>query len=174
VGHIPEDRIGMGMVLPASVEDNAVLRHYRREDFSTGIGLDRGAVTAFAERLVNVGRVQTRSLDATVGELSGGNQQRLIAHREAAVADRVMIASQPTRGLDVLAAQEVQSTLLDLRDGGCAILLISDDLDEILLMSDRVAVMYEGKIVGVFDSADADRDKIGILMGGHQDADSLR
>ena len=174
VGHIPEDRIGMGLVLPASVEDNAVLRHYRREDFSTGIGLDRGAVTAFAERLVNVGRVQTRSLHATVGELSGGNQQRLIAHREAAVADRVMIASQPTRGLDVLAAQEVQSTLLDLRDGGCAVLLISDDLDEILLMSDRVAVMYEGKIVGVFDSADADRDKIGILMGGHQDADSLR
>jgi len=155
----------------ASVADNAVLRHYRRDEFSTGLGLDRTAVAVFAERLVASGRVRTRSLDGTVGELSGGNQQRLLAHREAAVADRVMVVSHPTRGLDVLAAQEVQSTLIDLRDAGCAILLISDDLDEILLMSDRIAVMYEGEVVGLFDSAEADRDRIGILMGGQQDTD---
>ena len=174
VGHIPEDRIGMGMVLPASVADNAVLRHYRRDELSTGLGLDRTAVAAFAEQLVTSARVQTRSLDGTVGELSGGNQQRLLAHREAAVADRVMVASHPSRGLDVLAAQEVQSTLIDLRDAGCAILLISDDLDEILLMSDRVAVMYEGEVVGLFESAEADRDRIGILMGGQLDTDGRR
>ena len=167
VGHIPEDRIGMGMVLSAPVKDNAVLHSYWTEQFSQGLTLNRQGVIDFAKRLVEAARVQTRSVFATAGQLSGGNQQRLVARREALVADRLLVAAHPTRGLDVNAAQEVRSTILNKRDSGCAVLLISDDLDEVLLMSDRIAVVYEGRIMGVFDAADADREHIGLLMGGH-------
>jgi simple sugar transport system ATP-binding protein len=101
--------------------------------------------------------------------LSGGNQQRLTAHREALVAEIALVAAHPTRGLDVNATQEVQRAVLERRDEGCAVVLISDDLDEILLMSDRIVVMYEGWIVGEFDRQAADREHIGLLMGGHID-----
>lgn len=172
VGHIPEDRIGVGMVLSAPVKDNAVLHNYWTGEFSRGISLDRSRVIAFAKRLVELARVQTRSVFATAGQLSGGNQQRLVARREALAADRALVAAHPTRGLDVNAAQEVRATILEKRDHGCAVLMISDDLDEVMLMSDRIAVMYEGRIMGVFDAADADRERIGLLMGGHEPAES--
>ncbi len=167
VGYIPEDRVGVGLVGAASVRDNAVLRHYRTPALSTGLAIKRGAVGAFARALVERARLQTRSIEAPAGMLSGGNQQRLVAHREAMLAERVFVAAHPTRGLDVLAAQEVQQSLIARREAGCAVLLISDDLDEVLLMSDRVAVMYEGIVVGTFDRRDADRERIGLLMGGH-------
>lgn len=167
VGHIPEDRIGVGMVASASVKDNAVLRNYWGDDLSQGITLNRQGVIDFAKRLVEAGRVQTRSIDATAGQMSGGNQQRLVAQREALVAEQALIAAHPTRGLDVLATQQVQTSIVDRRDDGSAVLLISDDLDEVLLMSDRVAVMYEGRIMGIFDAADANREQIGLMMGGH-------
>jgi general nucleoside transport system ATP-binding protein len=133
---------------------------------SEGITLNRRAVVDFAEKLVAAGRVRTRSVFATAGQMSGGNQQRLVARREALVAERVLIAAHPTRGLDVLATQEVQTSIVERRDAGCAVMLISDDLDEVLLMSDRVAVMYEGRVMGIFDAADADREQIGLMMGG--------
>ena len=167
VGHIPEDRIGVGIVASASVKDNAVLRHYWTEGLSSGFTLFRQAVVDFATRLVEVARVQTRSISAPAGQMSGGNQQRLVARREALLADRVLIAVHPTRGLDVLAAQEVQTAIIGQRDIGAAVLFISDDLDEVLLMSDRIAVMYEGRIMGSVDRADADREAIGLMMGGH-------
>ncbi len=167
VGHIPEDRIGVGLVPSLPVKDNAVLRSYWNTGLSSGVVLDRNAVVDFAKKLVSAARVQTRSVFTPAGQLSGGNQQRLVARREALVADRVLVASHPTRGLDVLAAQEVQSAIIERRDNGCAVLFISDDLDEVLLMSDRVAVMYEGTVMGVFDAANADRERIGLLMGGH-------
>ncbi len=172
VGHIPQDRIGVGMVASAPVKDNAVLHNYWTEPFCKGVKLDRHGVIDFAKRLVETARVQTRSVFATAGQLSGGNQQRLVARREALVADRVLVAAHPTRGLDVNAAQEVQATILDKRDNGCAVLFISDDLDEIMLMSDRIAVIYEGRIMSVFDAADADRERIGLLMGGHEPAEA--
>ena len=173
VGHIPEDRIGMGMVLSAPVKDNAVLHNYWTDEFSQGLSLKRQDVIEFAQRLVKAARVQTRSVFATAGQLSGGNQQRLVARREALAADRLLVAAHPTRGLDVNAAQEVRETILDKRDSGCAVLLISDDLDEVLLMGDRIAVMYEGRVMGVFDAADADREHIGLLMGGHSAAEAV-
>jgi simple sugar transport system ATP-binding protein len=169
VGHIPEDRVGVGLVPSASVRDNAVLRHYRSSELSTRYTMRRDAVLGFADRLVRSGRVHTRSLKAPASFMSGGNQQRLVARREALVAERVLLAVHPTRGLDILAAQEVQTALLERRDAGCAVLLISDDLDEVLLLSDRVVVVYEGRVMGVFDRRDADREVIGLLMGGHAD-----
>ncbi len=169
VGHIPEDRIGVGMVASAPVKDNAVLRSYWSDPaVSTGVRLHRSGVLGFARRLVEEARVQTRSVNATAGQMSGGNQQRLVARREALVADRVLIAAHPTRGLDVHAAQEVQASIIERRDAGCAVLFISDDLDEVLKMSDRVAVIYEGRIMDVVDADEVDRERIGLLMGGHE------
>ncbi len=167
VGHIPEDRLGVGLIRTAQVRDNAVLRSYHQPDLSGRVVLKRGRIADFARRLVAAARVQTPSINSPVGYLSGGNQQRLIAGRETLIARRVFVANQPTRGLDVHATQDVRKALSDRRAAGCAVLLISDDLDEILEMSDRVAVMYEGRILGEFDHDHADRQRIGLLMGGH-------
>jgi len=167
VGHISEDRIATGMVASAPVTDNAILHNYWGDELSDGLTLDRQGVVTFAKKLVETARVQTRSVFTTAGQMSGGNQQRLVAGREALVARTALIASHPTRGLDVLAAQEVQTSILERRDAGCAILFISDDLDEVLLMSDRIAVMYEGQIMEVFNRREADRERMGLLMGGH-------
>jgi general nucleoside transport system ATP-binding protein len=172
VGNIPEDRIGTGLVRSASVRDNAVLRHYRDAELSGPLVLKRPAVMEFARRLVARARVQTPSLLSMTSILSGGNQQRLIVHREAQVAKAAFVAVHPSRGLDVHATQDVQAALLAARDEGCAVLLISDDLDEVLLISDRVAVMYEGRVMGVFDRRHADRELIGLLMGGHLPEDA--
>ena len=166
VGHIPEDRIGMGMAGSQSVKDNAILRHYRSEELSTRMRLKRGNVVEFAKRLVAAGRVQTRSINMPAGQMSGGNQQRLVAKRESMISDRLLVAAHPTRGLDVLATKEVQTAIIERRDSGCGVLMISDDLDEVMLMSDRIAVMYEGRVMGIFDRAEFDRERIGLLMGG--------
>ena len=168
VGNIPEDRIRTGLVRSAPVRDNAILRHYRTPHLSGRLVLRRSAAGGFAKRLVERARVRTPSILSITAILSGGNQQRLVVHREALVATAAFVAVHPSRGLDVHAAQDVQAALLAARESGCAILLISDDLDEVLLMSDRVAVIYEGRIVGVFDRRDADRERLGLLMGGHE------
>lgn len=167
VGHIPEDRVGVGLIASAPVRDNAVLRHYRTSELSGRFSLRRRAIVTFARRLVDRARVQTPSVMSPISILSGGNQQRLTAHREALVATTALVAVHPTRGLDVHATQEVQTALLERRDQGCAVVLISDDLDEVLLLADRIAVMYEGRIIGEFDRRHADREHIGLLMGGH-------
>ena len=169
VGHIPEDRIGFGMAGSASVRDNAILRHYRSSELSSRTRLKRGSVIDFAKRLVAAGRVQTRSINMPAGQMSGGNQQRLVAKRESMIADRLLVAAHPTRGLDVLATKEVQTAIVERRDGGCGVLMISDDLDEVMLMSDRIAVMYEGRVMGVFDRSQFDRERIGLLMGGQEE-----
>ena len=144
-----------------------MLRHYRGAELSGPLVLKRPAIVEFARRLVDRARVQTPSLVSMTSILSGGNQQRLIVHREALVAKAAFVAVHPSRGLDVHATQDVQGALLAARDGGCAVLLISDDLDEVLLISDRIAVMYEGRVVGEFDRRHADRERLGLLMGGH-------
>jgi simple sugar transport system ATP-binding protein len=169
VGHIPEDRLGVGLVRTAQVRDNAVLRSYWSKEHSGRIMLRRGRIAGFARKLVDAARVQTPSIHSPVGYLSGGNQQRLIAGREALVAERVFIASQPTRGLDVRSTEDVRGSLIAKRAAGCAVLLISDDLDELLQVSDRTVVMYEGRVLGEFRRGDADRERIGLLMGGHVD-----
>ena len=168
VGHIPEDRIGVGMVAASSVKDNAILRHYRTAGLSSKQFLRRDRILEFAKDIVKTGRVQTRSLQTPASQLSGGNQQRLVARRESLVAQRLLVAAHPTRGLDVLAAKQVQLAIVERRDAGCAVVMISDDLDEIMMVADRIAVMYEGRVMGVFNQSEFDRERIGLLMGGRE------
>jgi ABC-type uncharacterized transport system ATPase subunit len=166
IGHIPEDRTGSGMAPDASIAENAVLREYRKPPIKKGLRLLRTQVRRVGEQIMREADIRAPSVEIPVGNLSGGNQQRLLARREMRVGSRLVAAVHPTRGLDVAATEAVRQSLLDHRDTGCAVLLISEDLDEVLAVSDRIVVMYEGRMVGEFDAGNADREKIGLLMGG--------
>ena len=170
IGHIPEDRMEHALVGVASTTRNAVTRRYRAQDLSTRTRLRWGAIREYAQEVIKDGRVQVREVDAPVAQLSGGNQQRLVATREAKVADEFLLAVHPTFGLDVQATAEVRQTLQNKRNAGAGVLLISEDLDEVLAMSDRLVVMYDGEILGEFTRGEFDRDRIGLLMGGHREA----
>jgi ABC-type uncharacterized transport system ATPase subunit len=167
IGHIPEDRAKTGLVLSASVAQNAILREYSDPPIGGRFRLDSHEVARVAGEIVRDGNVQTPSLQVSVGTLSGGNQQRLLTQREMRLGSRVVIAVHPTRGLDVAATEAVRRTLLKHRNKGSGILLVSEDLDEVLALSDRIVVMYENRIVGEFDAASAEREAVGLLMGGH-------
>ncbi len=166
VGHIPEDRTGVGLVPSGSVTENAILREYRQPPISTRWRIDSRAATRFAEALVERAAVKVPDVQVRVRTLSGGNQQRLLAGRETRIASRLLVAVHPTQGLDVRATEEVRRVVLEHRNAGSAVLLVSEDLDEIMMMSDRIVVMYAGKIIGEFDATTAQREKIGLLMGG--------
>ena len=169
VGHIPEDRLDMGLVASLSVLHNAILRRFRKAPIRKGIRLMGDAATEFTERIIKEADVRNAHAQVRLRNLSGGNQQRLLARREIEIASRLLVAVHPTRGLDVAATEDVRKALVDHRNKGNAVLLISADLDEILLLSDRIAVMYEGRIVGLLDGRDADREEVGLLMGGQAD-----
>jgi simple sugar transport system ATP-binding protein len=166
VGHIPEDRLGMGLVAALTITDNAILREYRKAPLARGLRIDVREATRFARDLVSQSAVRAPNTEIPVRNLSGGNQQRLLAGRETRVASRLLIAVHPTQGLDIGATDELRRVLMDQRNRGSAVLLISEDLDEVLTMSDRVAVMYGGRIAGEFDAGHVDRSEIGMLMGG--------
>lgn len=166
LGHIPEDRIGMGIISDATITHNAILREYRVPPITRGIRIINHEAIKFAKRMVKKANVIVPNVRVLARHLSGGNQQKLIARRETRVASRVLIAVHPTRGLDIGATDEVRHTLVEHRNAGTAVLLVSSDLDEILAISDRIVVMYEGQIVGEFDAAQAVREEIGLLMGG--------
>ena len=165
-GHIAEDRLNAALVRSASLQENAVICHYRDASLSTLWRLRRNAVRRFAKDLIQEGNVQHRSIDAPISQLSGGNQQRLIATREASLAARLLVAVHPTRGLDPGAARAVHKTVRRQADKGCGVLYISDDLDEILHVSDRIAVMYDGTLTVPLDRTAVDRTKLGRLMAG--------
>jgi simple sugar transport system ATP-binding protein len=166
VGHIPEDRKKTGLMPNLPILENAILREYRRPPIRRGPWLRKHAAAELATRLVREGDVRTPSIQVAARVLSGGNQQKLLVQREIAIASRVLVAMHPTRGLDVAATEAVLSALIKHRDNGVAVLLISEDLDEVLSVADRVIVMYEGSIVGSFPVAGANREEIGLLMGG--------
>lgn len=166
VGHIPEDRNKTGLMPDLPILENAILREYRNPPIRKGPWLMKGPAAEFASRLVRDGDVRTPNISVAVRVLSGGNQQKLITQREIDVATRVLVAMHPTRGLDIAATEAVRSALIKHRDQGIAVLLISEDLDEILSISDRIVVIYEGGIRGSFTVNEANRDEIGLLMGG--------
>ena len=166
VGHVPEDRQRDGMVSDLTVAENMALDTYFQAPFARGPILDPGRMRKEAARLIRDFDVRTPSPDLPAANLSGGNQQRMIVAREFSRPARLLIASQPTRGLDVGSIQYIHSELVRIRDRGTAVLLVSSDLDEVFALGDRIAVMFRGRILGVFESGALSRERIGLLMAG--------
>ncbi|HSO27351.1 MAG TPA: ABC transporter ATP-binding protein, partial [Anaerolineales bacterium] len=164
MAHIPEDRQKHGLVLGYSIADNEVLNTYYQEPFSTGLRRNSRAIIEYAERLIKAFDVRTPSALVTAGTLSGGNQQKVIVARELSREVKFVLANQPTRGLDVGSIEYIHQRIVEMRDKGVAVLLISAELDEILALSDRIAVMYHGQIVAVLDAKTASREELGLLM----------
>ena len=165
-GIIPQDRHREGLVLNWSIVDNTVLGRQRLPSARRGILVDRRSARADAEAIAQRFDVRAASLDVAAGTLSGGNQQKIVVGRSLRGDPDFVLAYQPTRGIDVGAAALVQSRLIEARNAGAAILLISFELDEILALADRVLVMYRGAIAGEFSGANIDRGRIGNLMAG--------
>jgi len=168
MAYVPEDRQEDGLVGDFSVADNMVLDAYREPPYSSGINLNLGAIAANATERVTEFDVRTTSTQTPVGTLSGGNQQKVILARELGREHKVLIASQPTRGLDVGSIEFVHRRIVQQRDHGVAVLIVSAELDEIYALADRIAVMYEGKIAG-FRPADVPVEELGRLMAGGSD-----
>ncbi len=164
--HIPEDRHRYGMVLQYTVADNMVLNSYFQPPYANGLQLNFPAVAEHAEKLVRAFDVRTPSIYTRGGALSGGNQQKVIVAREVSRPIRLLIAAQPTRGLDVGSIEYIHRQIVARRDAGCAVLLVSAELDEIMALSDRVAVMYKGQILAALDAATTTREQLGLLMAG--------
>ncbi|KUO50096.1 MAG: hypothetical protein APF76_06420 [Desulfitibacter sp. BRH_c19] len=167
VRYIPEDRHRYGLILSFSVKDNLLLSRYYEEPYSTQGKLNHSYNLSYAENKVKEFNVITPSVDVPAENLSGGNQQKLILARELAFQPDVLIATQPTRGLDVSAAKFVQKCIIKQKEMGTAVLYVSTELDEIIDMSDRIIVMYNGRIVGTFNSSSANIGEIGALMAGN-------
>jgi ABC-type uncharacterized transport system ATPase subunit len=166
VAHVPEDRQRDGLVLPFPIYDNLVLCTYYQEPFADGPSVQFDQVYDYAERLVGEFDVRTPSIALPAHDLSGGNQQKVIIAREFSRPIKLLIAAQPTRGLDVGSIEYIHRRLIEKRDEGCAVLLVSVELDEIMALSDRIAVMYEGEIVGTVDADKVTREELGLLMAG--------
>jgi simple sugar transport system ATP-binding protein len=166
VGHIPEDRQKFGLVLDYPLSDNLVLSTYYKPPFARGIVLNPDAIVQQANRLIDEFDIRTPGPTVAADTLSGGNKQKAILARELSRPIKLLYAVQPTRGLDVGSIEFVHNRLVQTRDQGVAVLLVSSELDEILGLSDRVAVMYKGQIIAVLPIAEATRERVGLLMAG--------
>jgi len=166
IAHIPEDRGAVGSVPGLSIAENLILKNYFRPPISSGLSINRSSVRQNATRLVEEYQIATPSIDIPVRMLSGGNLQKVILARETSGHPKLMIAVHPTRGLDVGATEAVHKILIKQCEEGTAILLISEDLDELCSLSDRLAVIYEGNLVGEMSADDLDIPRIGLMMAG--------
>jgi simple sugar transport system ATP-binding protein len=168
VAHIPEDRQRDGLVLSFPIYDNLMLNTYYQPPFARGPELQFDRVHEYADRVSREFDVRTPSTSLPAQNLSGGNQQKVIVAREFSRPIRLLIAAQPTRGLDVGSIEYIHRRLVEKRDEGVAVLLVSVELDEIMALSDRISVMYEGQIVGTVDAEEINREDLGLLMAGAQ------
>ncbi len=166
VAHVPEDRQRHGLVLSYPIADNLVLSTYAQNPFSHGIVIDADAIEKNAEKLVKEFDVRTSSAQAPASTLSGGNQQKVIVAREFSRPISLLIASQPTRGVDVGSIEFIHTEIIRQRDAGVAVLLVSAELDEILALADRIAVMFKGKIIAIVPREEATREGLGLIMAG--------
>lgn len=166
VGHVPEDRQKDGLVLSFPVEDNLVLSTYYVQPFAKGIILNQEEIEKAASERVSLFDVRTPSVLTPVSNLSGGNQQKVIVAREFSRPIELLIASQPTRGLDVGSIEYIHNRIIEKKEAGCAVMLVSPELDEILSLSDRIAVMFKGKIVATLPASKASKEQLGLLMAG--------
>ena len=169
VGHIPEDRQKYGLVLAYSLADNLVLSTYYKPPFAHGLLLNPQAIEQYATKLIDEFDIRTPGPGLPADNLSGGNKQKAILARELSRPIHLLIAAQPTRGLDVGSIEFVHRRLVEARDQGVAVLLVSAELDEILSLSDRVAVMFKGKVIAVLPIREATRERVGLLMAGVTD-----
>jgi len=166
VAHIPEDRHEHGMVDSYPVADNLVLNSYYQPPFARGVAMNYQAIEENASQLVHEFDIRTPSVYTLASSLSGGNQQKLIVAREFSRPIKLLIAAQPTRGLDVGSIEFIHKRIVQARDNGVAVLLVSAELDEIMSLSDRIAVIYRGQIIATLDAAEATREQLGLLMAG--------
>ncbi|WP_078394327.1 ABC transporter ATP-binding protein [Shouchella patagoniensis] len=170
IGHIPEDRHKLGLVLDFSIQENMVLQTYYKKPYAKGGIINENAIQEKAQELVTDYDVRTPSIQTLARSLSGGNQQKAVIAREVDRSPDLLIAAQPTRGLDVGAIETIHSRLVKERDKGRAVLLMSFELDEILNVSDRIAVIYDGKIVDIVQADETDEKELGLLMAGGERA----
>jgi len=164
--HIPEDRHTHGMIGSYSVADNLILNTYNQAPFARGISINRPAILENAKKLIERFDVRTPSPEAFGANLSGGNQQKMVVAREFSRPINLLIAAQPTRGIDVGSIEFIHNQIVAKRDDGIAVLLVSSELDEIMALSDRILVMYKGEIIGNVLREDATREGLGLLMAG--------
>jgi simple sugar transport system ATP-binding protein len=168
VGYVPSDRYRDGLVGSFSIIDNLLLGQQHEAEFSHHGFIDRGRARAFAEDCVARFDVSAASLDLAADRLSGGNAQKLVLAREFERATKCLFCHQPTRGLDVAIIAFVHELLLAKQAEGCAILLASEELDELINLSDRIMVMFRGQIMGIVDAQTADRETLGLMMAGQR------
>ena len=166
VAHIPEDRHKHGMVEDYTMADNLVLNRYYQQPFAHRMVRHAAAIAAHAASLMQSFDIRAPHPAVPAGNLSGGNQQKMVIARECSRPLTLLIAAQPTRGLDIGATAFIHQHLVQQRDQGCAVLLVSADLDEILALSDRIAVMYDGKLLAIVADREASRETLGQLMAG--------
>lgn len=166
VAHIPEDRHKMGMVKDMSVEENLILMSYDQAPYSHHGILNTQWIDNHCEELCKTYSVKTPTIEEIAGNLSGGNQQKLVVGRELDRDPELLIAVHPSRGLDIGATKYIQSRMIEERDRGTAVLMVSTELDELMEISDRILVMYGGKVMGIVNQKDATREQLGKLMAG--------
>jgi general nucleoside transport system ATP-binding protein len=166
LSYIPEERMRDGMIKNFTIAENMILREHHKQPFSRSGFLNLRDISSHTDQLIKKFHVKTPSRDTLAKNLSGGNIQKVVLARELSRSPRVIIAAQPTRGLDIGATEYVREQLLEQRRQGAAILLISEDLDEILALSDRIAVIYEGQIMDIVPRENATPEKLGLLMAG--------
>jgi simple sugar transport system ATP-binding protein len=166
LAYIPEERMRDGMIKEFTVAENMILREHHKRPFSRSGFLNLGEISRHSDHLIERFQVKTPSRETRAKSLSGGNIQKVVLARELSRQPRVIVAAQPTRGLDIGATEYVRQQLLDQRKAGAAVLLISEDLDEIMALSDRIAVIFEGQIMDIVPNAAATPEKLGLLMAG--------
>lgn len=163
-----------GTVGDFSVSENLIMKDHTYPPYAKGIFMNFKSIAAESERLVETFDIKTPSITTPIKNLSGGNIQKLILAREISRGPRVLVASQPTRGLDIRATEYVRRRITEQREKGVTTLLISEDLDEILSLSDRIAVIFEGEIMGVVNRDEATFENLGLMMGGMKMMDTSK
>jgi simple sugar transport system ATP-binding protein len=165
VGFVPEDRQHDGFVGSFSVAENLVLNRFDEPPYAKGLSLDLAKMNDNAHTMVREFDIRTQSIDSRVSSLSGGNQQKVVLARELSRPLSALVASQPTRGVDVGAVEFLHARLVQERERGTAVLIVSTELDEVASLADRIAVMYRGRLVGIVDP-DTSRESLGLMMAG--------
>ena len=166
VSHIPADRHKAGLILGMHLTENFILQDYYTPKFGKGALLDNRAIDAYANELIERFGVKTPSRYEFAGSLSGGNQQKVIVARELSRNPKFLIAMHPTRGLDVGAIEYIHGQIMKQRDEGAAVLLVSTELEEVMKLSDRIGVLFEGKLMGIVRPSETTVEEIGLMMGG--------